>query len=151
MDYWGVQAGYDKRIDRDDKKGVVYVGGFLGYSKGNMDYLKSGSGSIDSKSLGAYWTHIHRNGFYADAVFKYNWMNSDFKTLDSAGLGVKGDDINTRGFTASLELGRRYFFDKTDENGEKIKVENREGWYVEPQVQLTLGHQGGGHLHFLTV
>lgn len=144
MDYWGVQAGYDKRIDRDDKKGVVYVGGFLGYSKGNMDYLKSGSGSIDSKSLGAYWTHIHRNGFYADAVFKYNWMNSDFKTLDSAGLGVKGDDINTRGFTASLELGRRYFFDKTDDNGEKIKVENREGWYVEPQVQLTLGHQNGG-------
>lgn len=144
MDYWGVQAGYDKRIDRDDKKGVVYVGGFLGYSKGNMDYLNSGSGSIDSKSLGAYWTHIHRNGFYADAVFKYNWMNSDFKTLDSAGLGVKGDDINTRGFTASLELGRRYFFDKTDDNGEKIKVENREGWYVEPQVQLTLGHQNGG-------
>lgn len=144
MNYWGVQAGYDKRIERDDKKGTVYVGGFLGYSKGNLDYLKSGSGSIDSKSLGAYWTHIHYNNFYADVVFKYNWMNSDFKTLDSAGMGVRGNDINTRGFAASLELGRRYFFDKTDDNGEKIPVREREGWYVEPQVQLTLGHQNGG-------
>lgn len=145
MSYWGIQAGYDKKFERDDKKGTVYVGGFLGYSKGNLDYLENGSGSVESKSLGAYWTHIHRNGFYADAVFKYNWMKNDFKHLDSEGTSVRGDDINTRGFTGSLEVGRRYFFDKTDENGEKLKVKDRQGWYVEPQLQLTVGHQNGAH------
>lgn len=145
MNYWGIQTGYDKKIEREDKKGTVYVGGFLGYSKGNLDYLGNGSGSIDSKSLGAYWTHIHRNGFYADAVFKYNWMENDFKNLDSAGKTVKGEEINTRGFSTSFEVGRRYFFDKTDQKGEKIRAQDREGWYVEPQVQLTLGHQNGSH------
>lgn len=145
MNYWGVQAGYDKKIEREDKKGVVYVGGFLGYSKGNLDYLGNGSGSIDSKSLGAYWTHIYHNGFYADAVLKYNWMNNDFKHLDSEGTSIKGDDINTQGFTGSLEVGRRYFFDKTGENGEKLKAKDRQGWYVEPQVQLSVGQQNGGH------
>lgn len=144
MNYWGIQAGMDKKIEREDKRGTVYVGGFLGYSKGSIDYLKEGSSSIDSKSVGAYWTHIHRNGFYADAVFKYNWMNSDFKAIDSAGARVDGDDIDTRGFSASFELGRRYFFDKKDDNGEKIKEADRQGWYVEPQVQLTVGHQSGG-------
>lgn len=145
MNYWGIQAGYDRKIEREDKKGVVYVGGFFGYSKGSLDYLGNGSGSIDSKSLGAYWTHIHHNGFYADAVLKYNWMNNDFKHLDSEGASVKGDDINTRGFTGSFEVGRRYFFDKTDVNGGKLKAKDRQGWYVEPQVQLSVGQQNGGH------
>lgn len=145
MNYWGTQVGYDKKIEREDKKGTVYVGGFFGYSKGNLDYLENGSGSIDSKSLGAYWTHIHHNGFYADAVFKYNWMKNDFKHLDSAGKSVHGDDINTRGFTGSFEVGRRYFFDKTDANGEKLKNQDRQGWYVEPQFQLSVGQQNGGH------
>lgn len=144
MDYWGMQTGYDKKIEREDKRGTVYVGGFFGYSKGDLDYLNNGSGSIDSKSIGAYWTHIHRNGFYADAVVKYNWMKNDFKQLDSAGSWVKGSDISTQGFTGSLEVGRRYFL-KTKENGEKIRLEDRQGWYVEPQFQLTLGHQGGGN------
>lgn len=143
MNYWGLQTGYDKKFEREDKKGTVYVGGFFGYSKGNLDYLSNGSGSIDSKSIGAYWTHIHRNGFYADAVLKYNWMKSDFKRLDSAGTIVNGSDIDTDGVTGSLEVGRRYFFN-TAENGEKIKVEDRQGWYVEPQLQLTVGQQSGG-------
>lgn len=143
MNYWGVQTGYDKKIEREDKKGTVYVGGFFGYSKGNLDYLTDGSGSIDSKSIGAYWTHIHRNGFYADAVLKYNWMKNDFKNLDTAGDLVKGSDISSSGFTGSLEVGRRYFFKKS-ENGEKIQVQDRQGWYVEPQLQLTVGQQSGG-------
>lgn len=132
MDYWGLQAGYDKKIERKDQKGTVYVGGFFGYSKGNVDY-RYGSGEIDSKSLGAYWTHLSPNGFYADLVFKYGWMKDEFHVFDSAGNPVQEKNIRTQGFSGSLELGRRYHFDQKE----------KQGWYIEPQAQLTVGHQSG--------
>ncbi len=132
MSYVGVQVGADKKFVREDGKGVVYLGGFFGYTKGDLDYGR-GSGDVDSKSLGAYWTHMHHNGFYADAVFKYGWMKNDFDVLDSQGAKVTGDDISTRGFTGSLEVGRRYHFDRKD----------KDGWYVEPQAQLIVSHQNG--------
>ena len=130
MDYWGVQTGYDHKIERKDGKGTVYVGGMVGYSKGQLDD-GTGEGSIDSKSIGAYWTHISPNGFYADLVFKYNWMKSDFNTLDSVGTPVSGKDIDTQGAMGSFELGRRYHFDR----------KSKQGWYIEPQAQLTVSHQ----------
>lgn len=132
MDYWGLQAGLDKKIDRKDGKGTVYVGGMFGYSKGNLNY-DQGSGNIDSKYLGAYWTHISPNGFYADFVLKYGWQGSEFNVLDSAGQPVKGKNIDTQVFSGSLELGRKYFFNQTE----------KKGFYVEPQTQLTIGHQSG--------
>lgn len=109
----------------------------FGYSKGDLDY-GYGNGSIDSKSIGAYGTYIAKNGFYSDLVLKYNWMKNDFKVLDSAGDRVTGKDINTDGFAASLEVGRRYHFEK-ENKGKEVK----EGWYVEPQAQLVMGHYSG--------
>ena len=52
MTYSGMQVGADKKIALKNK-GNIYVGGVFGYSKGNLDY-GVGSGSVDSKSLGAY-------------------------------------------------------------------------------------------------
>lgn len=71
-------------------------------------------------------------------------MNSDFKAVDYAGEKIKGNDINTQGFSVSLEVGRRYFLNKTNGSGGKVRQEDRQGWYVEPQVQLTFGHQSSG-------
>lgn len=137
MNYWGLQVGADKKFSRKDQKGDWYVGGMFGYSKGDLDY-GYGNGSIDSKSIGAYGTYIAKNGFYSDLVLKYNWMKNDFKVLDSAGDRVTGKDINTDGFAASLEVGRRYHFEK-ENKGKEVK----EGWYVEPQAQLVMGHYSG--------
>lgn len=132
MDYWGIQAGWDKKINREDKKSEVYVGGMLGYSKGSLNY-DTGHGSVDSKSLGAYWTHIAPNGFFADATFRYGWMKNEFHVLDSEGHSVHAKDVDSHGFSASLEVGRRYHFDQ----------EAKQGLYIEPQAQLTVGHQSG--------
>ena len=133
MSYSGMQVGADRKIILKDNQGELYVGGMFGYSKGNLDY-GMGSGSIDSKTIGAYATRIAPNGFYADIVLKYGWMKNDFKVLDSAGDRVTGNDISTDGFTGSLEFGRRIHKDKT----------TKEGWYVEPQVQFSVGRQSGG-------
>lgn len=130
MDYWGLQVGADKKIDL--KKGALYVGGMFGYSKGDIGY-RSGSGSIDSKSIGVYGTYIASNDFYADLVLKYGWMKDDFKVYDTAGKLVKGDNIDTNGITASLEVGKRYHFDK----------KTKEGWYIEPQGQISISHYDG--------
>ena len=133
MSYSGIQVGADRKIILKDNQGELYVGGMFGYSKGNLDY-GMGSGSIDSKTIGAYATRIAPNGFYADIVLKYGWMKNDFKVLDSAGARVTGSDISTDGFTGSLEFGRRIHKDKI----------TKEGWYVEPQVQFSVGRQSGG-------
>lgn len=133
MNYWGLQVGADQKISRKDQKGDWYVGGMFGYSNGNVDY-GYGEGSIDSKSIGAYGTYIAKNGFYADLALKYNWLKDDFKVLDSVGDRVTGKDITTHGISASMEVGRRYHFDKVGKN---------EGWYIEPQAQLVAGHYSG--------
>lgn len=132
MNYRGIQVGADHRHNRKDGKGTAYIGGFFGYTDGDLDYL-GGSGNTDSFSLGAYWTHIHRNGFYADLVFKYGWMESDYDVLDSAGKKVEGKDIQSDVFSLSMELGRRYHFDQ----------QKREGFYIEPQAQVTVSHFSG--------
>ena len=132
MSYSGMQAGLDKKIALKNDKGDVYVGAMVGYAKGNLDYA-TGSGSVDSKSVGVYGTYIGTNGFYADATMKYGWMKNEMKTLDSAGALVTADDMKTSGLSASLELGQRIHFDRKE----------KQGWYVEPQVQISAGHQSG--------
>ena len=133
MTYSGVQVGVDRKVSLKNGKGDWYVGGMFGYSKGNLDYA-TGRGSIDSKTLGAYGTYIAPNGAYADLVLKYGWMKNDFKVLDTAGDRVTGDDMNTNGLSASIEVGKKIHFNK----------EQKQGWYVEPQAQLSMGHQSGG-------
>lgn len=95
MSYWGLQVGADKKLAR--KNGNIYVGGMFGYSDGSLDYER-GSGSIDSKSIGAYGTYAANNGFYADLVLKYNWMKGDFRVRDSQDALVKAKDIRSDGF-----------------------------------------------------
>lgn len=60
-------------------------------------------------------------------------MKNEFNVRDSAGTQVKAKDIDTQGFSFSMEFGRRYHFDQ----------EVKKGFYIEPQTQLTIGHQSG--------
>lgn len=53
--------------------------------------------------------------------------------IDSEGTPVRANHINTQGFSSSLEIGRRYHFNQKKQSG----------WYIEPQAQITLGHQSG--------
>ena len=140
MKYGGAQVGYDRKI-KNDWKGDTYVGGYFGYSKGNLDYSildggTGGSGSVDSRTLGLYGTYIAYDGFYVDAVLKYMWMKNDFDVLDSDGGHVTGDGLSTGGVGLSLELGKRFRFTKNEKG---------ENWYIEPQAQLSYTRQNGGY------
>ena len=142
MKYGGAQVGYDRKI-KNDWKGDTYVGGYFGYSKGNLDYSildggTGGSGSVDSRTLGLYGTYIADDGFYVDAVLKYMWMKNDFDVLDSDGGHVTGDGLSTGGVGLSLELGKRFRFTKN---------ERGENWYIKPQAQLSYTHQNGGYFN----
>ena len=142
MKYGGAQVGYDRKI-KNSWKGDTYVGGYFGYSKGNLDYSildggTGGSGSVDSRTLGLYGTYIADDGFYVDAVLKYMWMKNDFDVLDSDGGHVTGDGLSTGGVGLSLELGKRFRFTKNEKG---------ENWYIEPQAQLSYTHQNGGYFN----
>ncbi|WP_455600744.1 autotransporter outer membrane beta-barrel domain-containing protein [Cloacibacillus sp.] len=142
MKYGGAQVGYDRKI-KNDWKGDTYVGGYFGYSKGDLDYSvlnggTGGSSDVDSKTLGLYGTYIADDGFYVDAVLKYMWMKNDFDVLDTNGDRITGDDLSTGGVGLSLELGKRFRFTKN---------ERGDNWYIEPQAQLSYTHQNGGYFN----
>ncbi|MDL2298981.1 autotransporter outer membrane beta-barrel domain-containing protein, partial [Synergistaceae bacterium OttesenSCG-928-D05] len=141
QDYWGVQLGYDTRLDRDRswfRKGDTYVGAFIGLGNSDLDYTSGGSGKIEQQSLGMYWTYIADSGFYFDAVAKYVWGQNKFDSYDSARNYVDGGEINTSGVGLSLEAGKRFRFGQNGKGG---------SWYVEPQLQLAWQHMGGGAFH----
>lgn len=133
MDYQGIQMGIDRLYPRSDSRGTTYLGGFLGYTKGDLSYL-GGSGDIDSISAGVYGSYFHHNGFFADLVLKYGAMKSEYDVVDSAGAKVSGEDVKSDVFGISLELGRRYHLNR----------QTQEGFYIEPQAQLSFGHFTGG-------
>ena len=132
MNYGGLQVGADKKFELKNKDHIS-VGGFFGYANGNLDY-GVGNGSIDSKTLGAYGTYMTSSGFYTDLVLKHNWMKNDFSVLDSAGEPVSGGKVNTKGFSGSFEVGKRYHLDRQE----------KQGWYLEPQAQFSASNQSGG-------
>ena len=135
LKHYGFQMGADRKITRDNA--IQYAGGFIGYTNGSLDYARGGNGEINSYNLGGYFTHIHNNGVYIDGVLKYNWMKSDFDVTDSAGTRVIADHIDSNAFSASIEIGRRYHFDR----------DTTEGWYIEPQAQLVLTHNQGDNFN----
>lgn len=132
MKYGGVQAGYDRKLKGMD--GQMYVGAMFGYAKGDLEYLRSGKGEVDSKTAGVYATYSHANGMYADMTLKYQWMDNKFDVLDTASGRVTGDSVRTGGPGASLEVGKRF----------NIGAAEKEGWYLEPHARLSYSRQSGG-------
>ena len=127
--YGGIQAGIDKKTAWEN--GNFYKGVFLGYTKGDQTY-SDGDGDIRAKSVGAYATYIGDSGFYVDGVLRFNWQDQSFRAIDTAGQLVKGKS-STTGAMASLEVGNRFHFNK----------ETKQGFYLEPQAQISWGDQSG--------
>lgn len=128
MSYSGMQLGLDRQLDIE--RGNVYIGAMAGMGKGDVDYAV-GSGSTKSYHVGVYGTYQHENGFYIDGIIKYVHMNNKFDTLTGGGYPVSGHG-NTKGVSIGVEVGKRFYVQQTDQ-----------GWYIEPQGQLTYSHQSG--------
>lgn len=134
MDYGGVQIGFDRKLDKWN--GDLYLGAMFGYSDGDLDFDNvRGDGSIESRTLGVYGTYIRPDGFYLDAVLKYQWADNKFHTVDTLGNVISAPSASIGGFGMSLEAGKRFRL------GE---IKNGGSWYVEPQAQISYQYFDGG-------
>lgn len=125
-EYTSYELGYDCTTKQTADM-TRYTGVAVSYTDGDGRYY-SGNGENHSTAVSLYNTDIYESGHYLDLVFKLAHMDNDFHVYDSNGTRVDGDYENT-GLSFSAEYGRR-----SDLGG---------GWYIEPQVQMTVGHING--------
>ncbi|WP_293661638.1 autotransporter outer membrane beta-barrel domain-containing protein [uncultured Phascolarctobacterium sp.] len=127
--YTMYELGYDQ-VMKKTADYTRYGGVSMSYSDGSSSY-DSGSGDNKNKALSFYVTQLGEKGHYVDVVAKFNHMDSDFTVFDSNGKRITGDFENT-GVSLSAEYGRKNSL-------------SQNGWYVEPQAQMTVGYLGGSN------
>ena len=125
--YTVYELGYDEITKKTDRF-TRYHGAALSYIDGTSSFAR-GSGENDGKSIAFYTTEMRNKGHYLDLVFRIADMDSDYKVYDTNGNKITGEPENV-GVSLSAEYGRK-------------KVMDDNGWYIEPQGQLTLGYFGG--------
>ncbi len=125
--YTVYELGYDEITKKTDRF-TRYQGAALSYIDGSNSFAR-GSGENNGKSIAFYTTEMRNKGHYLDLVFRIADMDSDYKVYDTNGNKITGEQENV-GVSLSAEYGRK-------------KVMDDNGWYIEPQGQLTLGYFGG--------
>lgn len=125
--YTVYELGYDEITKKTDRF-TRYQGAALSYIDGTSSFAR-GSGENNGKSIAFYTTEMRNKGHYLDLVFRIADMDSDYKVYDTNGNKITGEPENI-GVSLSAEYGRK-------------KVMDDNGWYIEPQGQLTLGYFGG--------
>lgn len=125
--YTVYELGYDEITKKTDRF-TRYQGAALSYIDGTSSFAR-GSGENDGKSIAFYTTEMRNKGHYLDLVFRIADMDSDYKVYDTNGNKITGEPENV-GVSLSAEYGRK-------------KVMDDNGWYIEPQGQLTVGYFGG--------
>ncbi|AWM81494.1 hypothetical protein DKL61_14765 [Gammaproteobacteria bacterium ESL0073] len=132
MTYTGTQLGIDKNIDM--QSGRLLIGIMAGFTRTNPNY-RDGNGTGKNYTTGLYATYLNDNGIYVDNVLKYNSMHNQFNVRDTAGNNVKGTG-KTQGIMLSTEIGKRFWLEG-----------KQQGFYLEPQAQLSYGYQNGDTVH----
>ena len=125
-EYTGYELGYDKLIKQTAGKSF-YQGVALSYTDGKAKYFK-GSGDNESKSIGFYRTEVGKKGDYLDLVVRVSDSDNKYCVYDTNSNRITGD-TNNLGIALSAEAGRKDVLN--------------DGWYVEPQAQITIGHLNG--------
>jgi len=125
IDEGGVQAGIDHRFRTDSGDWIAGFTAGTGYA--SLDMGASGTGSVNQWNVGVYGLWLNTAGWYASATAKYNGLDQHISSVTGEGVPVSAA-YNLKGFTVSLEGGRRFYLDQ--------------GWFVEPQAEWTLTHGG---------
>jgi outer membrane autotransporter protein len=112
---FGIDAG--RRVSGSSMM-VAGVFGDMGYVDRTFD--NRGTGATNSFGTGIYLTWLKKNGWYADAVFKYDRNSNRINARASNGFITRGDYENDI-FGFSFEAGR------------KIGLGGQ--WWIEPSVQ----------------
>lgn len=120
---YALQSGVDlyqqENVDGSIDQAGLYAA--FGRATADVDHFDgsfAGQAALNGVTLGGYWTHIGKEGWYLDAVAQGTWY--DVRN----GSSPAGHNLDTNGFglAASLETG--YPFRLDDE------------WVIEPQAQL---------------
>lgn len=127
MNYTGYQFGVDKRLSDEMP---IYLGLFMGATEGSPHY-RAGEGTTKSEHFGIYGTWLNDAGFYMDGVVKFNRQRNQFDVSDTQNNRISGNGVSS-GLSGSLEAGKKFSFS-----------DDLTGFYLEPQLQLTAGHQDG--------
>ena len=124
--YQTYQLGYDAAFaNGDGKLSDKWLGGAaLEYSTGNIGY-DAGSGENKMLIGALYATRHSSDGSNLDIVLKHGQIKGDITTH---GTNSDEADYKTLATSLSLEYGKRFA--------------QKRGVFVEPQLQLTLGHIG---------
>lgn len=125
--YRHYELGYDE-ITKKKEDVTRYQGVSFSYLDGDGSYHR-GTGGSHGGALSFYSTDIRNKGHYLDLVFKVGHYNTDYTAYAEEGEKIRGDFANT-GVALSAEYGRK-------------KSLSSDGWYIEPQTQLSLGYFGG--------
>jgi outer membrane autotransporter protein len=125
--YTMYQLGYDKKI-KDTKQVRQFAGIAFNHttSKNTYDTITAkGEGSADALTI--YHTSLYDKGHYLDIVGKAGRIRGNYHLYD--------EDFPEYGDSSAM------FYSLSTEYGRK-KLTGTNGWYVEPQVQLTYSHLG---------
>jgi len=124
-DLFAVQGGIDlyyaEGPNRESDRAGIY--GAIGTGSGDSSAfgLSVGSNDLNAYTIGGYWTHYGRQGWYLDGVLQSTWYDVDADSGRPYSLSTNGF-----GFGSSLESG--YPFPLAN------------GWIIEPQAQATYQH-----------
>ncbi|MBW5407495.1 autotransporter outer membrane beta-barrel domain-containing protein [Morganella morganii] len=105
----GLELGADYQLALNSDSKLV-LGGFTGFDKGDVKNSWSGTSDIDSYTFGAYATYLNTNGWYADALLKYNHFDNKLKTTSTNGYDVSSDKYATSVWGGALETGYTFSF-----------------------------------------
>jgi len=118
QNYYGVVGGLDFEQENVGQNSAWLFGILGGFTGSDVDFdLSSGEADYQQVSLGAYATYLN-GGFFADAMFKADFGNMDFR---SAGLA---DNVDASYTTIGVVADVGYRFGLAT------------GWFIEPKATL---------------
>lgn len=120
--YKTYEVGYDQLAGHSDTQDH-YQGIGFGYTEGKASYF-GGRSDTNSYALGWYDTRIRKDGTYLDLALRLHRLTNKLIAHD----GISGHGDNT-----GLSVGAEYGY----------KKQLGHGWFVEPQIQGTLGWLSG--------
>ncbi|WP_175174563.1 autotransporter outer membrane beta-barrel domain-containing protein [Achromobacter pestifer] len=120
---YGLQSGVDvyRRTNANGSMDHAGIYAAFGRATADVDHLDgraAGQAAMDGVTLGSYWTHIGKEGWYIDAVIQGTRYDVD------NGRSPAGLNLHTRGFGFATSL----------ESGYPVRL--NEEWVIEPQAQL---------------
>lgn len=122
------QAGYDVLRGMSPQE-RHYQGVGLSYTQGKGSYF-GGYSDVTGWGLGLYDTRVRSDGQYLDFALKGTHLEGELHSACS-----HGENLDNNGYTFGVEYGWKHPF-----------TPNKQGWFVEPQAQLTFGWLDGADL-----